>query len=116
MKGTYTKEFTEDDRKRIWDAERKPWEGNEASIETIKKRIWQSLYNLTDKSGDKFTASEVSAASMLVSQEAVNHGAIDQGFKSLYDIDETRKEATRLLDKYQSNRREYFTTRKSEAV
>ena len=82
----------------------------------IKKRIWQSLYSLTDKSGDKFTASEISAASMLVSQEAVNHGAIDQGFKSLYDIDETRKAATRLLDKYQSNRREYITTHKSEAV
>jgi D-Tyr-tRNAtyr deacylase len=103
------REFTENERKRIWDSDRKPWEGNEASIEILKKKIWRSLYFTTDRRHQKFTASEISAASLLVSQEAVNHGAVERGFVSVYDVDETNKAAKRLLDKYQSNRREYIS-------
>jgi hypothetical protein len=109
------REFTENERKRIWDGDRKPWDGNEASIELLKKKIWRSLYFFTDRSGRKFTASEISAASLLVSQEAVNHGAIERGFVSLYDVDETKKAAARLLDLYQSNRREYLSKHQAES-
>jgi len=103
------REFSERERRRIWDEDRKPWEGNEASIEILKRKIWRSLYFTTDRRQQKFTASEISAASLLVSQEAVNHGAIERGFASLYDVDETKRAADGLLEKYQSNRREYIS-------
>src|SRR5256885_17115432 len=103
------REFTENERKRIWDADRKHWEGNDATIEILKKKIWRSLYFTKDRRHQKFTASEISAACLLVSQEAVNHGAVERGFVSVYDVNETNKVARRLLDKYQSNRREYIS-------
>src|SRR5438034_9864724 len=77
---------------RIWNKDRKPWDGDVGSVELIRRAMWKSVYRLSDTRSRGYTASEVRAESLLVALEALNHGAAELRFG--YPYDEKRAETS----------------------
>jgi hypothetical protein len=76
---------TSDYRKRIWNKDRKSWDGDVDAVEIIRRALWKSVYGLADKQRRGYTAAEVRAASLLVALEAMNYGSAELGFGNPYD-------------------------------
>lgn len=70
---------------RIWNKDRKPWEGETGAVEVLRRAMWKSVYGLADRRRRGYTAAEVRAASLLLALEALNHGAAELGFGNPYD-------------------------------
>jgi len=90
-------EESSDYHKRIWNKDRRPWEGELGSVEMIRRALWKSVYRLSDSRGRGYTSSEVRAASLLVALEALNHGAAELGFGNPYDQKRVELNADKLF-------------------
>ena len=85
---------------RIWNKDRKPWDGDVGSVELIRRAMWKSVYRLSDSRSRGYTASEVRAASLLVALEALNHGAAELGFGNPYDQKRVEMGANKLYENW----------------
>ena len=85
---------------RIWNKDRKPWDGDVGSVELIRRAMWKSVYRLSDSRSRGYTASEVRAASLLVALEALNHGAAELGFGNPYDQKRVEMGANKLYESW----------------
>jgi hypothetical protein len=89
-----------DYRKRIWNKDRKPWDGDVGAVEIIRRALWKSVYGLADKRRRGYTAAEVRAASLLVALEAMNHGSAELGFGNPYDQKRVEINADKLFQNW----------------
>jgi len=85
---------------RIWNKDRRPWDGDVGSVELIRRAMWKSVYQLSDSRSRGYTASEVRAASLLVALEALNHGAAELGFGNPYDQKRVEIGANKLYESW----------------
>ena len=75
MPGSATE--SSDYRKRIWNKDRKPWDGEVGTVEVLRRAMWKSVYGLADRRRRGYTAVEVRSASLLVALEVMNHGSAE---------------------------------------
>jgi len=89
-----------DYRNRIWNKNRKPWEGETGGVEAVRRAIWRSLYRTRDRRHFGYTAAEIGAACLIVKLEALNHGAAERGFGNPYDQKRVETGAEKLYQKW----------------
>jgi hypothetical protein len=80
---------------RIWNKDRKPWDGEVGPVEMIRRAMWKSVYRLSDSRSRGYTA-----ASLLVALEALNHGAAELGFGNPYDQKRVELGANKLYENW----------------
>ena len=89
-----------DYRKRIWNKNRKPWDGEVGTVEVLRRAMWKSVYSLADRRRRGYTAAEVRSASLLVALEAMNHGSAELGFGNPYDQKRVEINADKLFENW----------------
>jgi len=91
-------------KRRLWSKNRKPWEGEQQSVEALRNAMWRSVFELSDKNRYGYTVAELGAACKVVLIESVNHGAAEMGHGNPYDRDRIDEGVDKLYHEWMNKK------------